>query len=72
MPACNGEGSGAAGTKSFKAILDDSVKIGIVSLPCELAVLSDLDMINVPGEDVDESEFYIRYAPNLCRMFPAK
>lgn len=35
-------------------------------------MLSDFDMISVPGEDVDESEFYIRYAPNLCKMFPAK
>lgn len=33
IPACKGDGYGGAGTKSFNAIFEDNVKIGIVSLP---------------------------------------
>lgn len=29
-------------------------------------------MINVPGDDVDVSEFSIRYDPSRCSIFPAK
>lgn len=28
-------------------------------------------MISVPGEDVDWSEFYIRYDPKRCNILPA-
>lgn len=60
IPACIGDGSGGAGTKSFNAIFDDNVKMGIVSLLWELAVLYDLEIMRVPGEEVDESEFSIK------------
>lgn len=38
IPACKGDGYGGAGTKSFNAILEDNVNIGMVSLPWALVV----------------------------------
>lgn len=68
-----GEGSGAAGTKSFKTTDEVRVNIGIRSMPqlLEDCKDGDLDIMRVPGEDVDQSPDYMRYEPKRCKMLPA-
>ena len=54
-PAWIGDGYDGAGTKSFRVIVECSVNIGIVSLVWFWDEFYDLEMMSVPGEDVDES-----------------
>jgi len=60
MPAWIGDGYGGAGTKSFKWREDFRVKIGIWSFVWSLVGSEDLEMIRVPGDEVDSSALYMR------------